>query len=572
MPRRTASGKGFAFLMACLCLLASLFTHPLYEDVDNYSVSLVTMGLFGENGCQYTHCLLNGLLGGLSRLLPGADAFSFLGRALVFFCFFLLLDLAGDGEKGMRSLFPAGLLCLFFSVSLPLFSANYGIQAVFFSGTGWLTLCRGIRREERPLFLCGAALFLLGLLWRLSVSLVLLPYILLDLIFTLPSASGGARRRAALRVLPVCLAALFLFGAQMVYERSPAAREGFAYDRARILLEDYPTKDWEEIAETGGSQGFTEIQYDMARLWFLADTERMDGALLAKMGEAGRTVQYGLGVAGFSGAARELLHFFEDERKENYAWVGGMLLLLLLTFFSGDAARSGAEAVLSAGGSVMIILGFLMLGRAPLRLLHMVFTAETLCLVRILTRAERENGARRGKRASRLARGALSFALCLLLLFSIGYTLRKNGFRRPQTALLARAESFGGGNGTGEDEGAGLTLWEDWHAGIAHALMEKGKLPSATLLARNLPAGDWAYGQPYFTGYLQRIGAANPAERLLDSEDAVFATNDREYLEKTLLYLSETRGRGVCALPAGEKNGIACYALRYALAKEEDMR
>ena len=562
MPRRTATRKGIAFLIACLCLLASLFTHPLYEDVDNYSVSMVTMGLFGGNGCQYTHVALNLLLGGLSRVLPAADAFALLGRALVFLCFYLLLTMASDGE-GMIRFLSCALFCLFFSISLPLFTANYGIQAVFFAGTGWLALSRGIRGGRRSLSACGFLLLLTGMLWRLSVAAVLLPYILLDLAFRLPGSSGAERRRAVRGLLPVCLAALLLAGCQALYERSPAARDGFAYDRARILLEDYPTKEWDEIEETGEELGFTELDYDMARLWFLADTERMDAAFLTRMGEAGKTVQYGLNPEGLSGAANELVHFFEDERKENYAWVAGMLLLVFLTALTGAPARYSVQAVLAAAGSLAVILFFLMIGRAPLRLLHMVFTAETLSLSGILVRAEEAGKTgRRGFTAFRAGR----LALCLLLLFSAGYTLRKDGIRAPQTAFLARAER------DGEEEETDFTLWEDWHAGVAHALMDEGRLPSARTLSRNLPAGDWAYGQLYFTEYLNRIGKGNPARFLLQNDGAYFATNDGEFLREMLSYLAEKTGKRVVAAPSGEKNGIARYALRYALAKEEELR
>ena len=573
MTRGLAFRKGRALLLSVVCLLAALFIHPLYEDVDNYSVSMVTMGLFGGNGCQYTHTILNALLGGLSCLLPSADVFALLAHALVFLCFFLLMDISGDAEDTALSLskgslfVPCAMFCLFFSASLCLLTANYGIQAVFFAGTGWLALSCGIRKRSGTLYSCGLLLLVSGMLWRLSVAAVLIPYILLDLALWFSNCSTGERRRAVFGVLPVCLSALFLVGCQVLYERKPDVREGFAYDRARILLEDYPTKDWEEIRQEGEDLGFTELDYDMARLWFLADTERMDTAFLTKMGETGQTVQYKPDLKGLAGAADELLHFFEDERKENYAWLAGMVLLILLTDFSGAPARYTVMAGLSAAGSLVVILFFLMIGRAPLRLLHMVFIAETLCLAGILLRAEEQGNGRRKAAAVRIVRMALSAVLSLLMLFSVCYTVKKDGFRKPQTALFAR---------TGQEEEPAeedFTLWEDWHAGIAHTLMDEGKLPTAGLLPYNLPAGDWVYGQPYFKEYLQSIGLANPARHILENENAFFATNDEEFLLETLLYLSEKTGETIEAVPAGKKNGIARYILqRRALAKKEDMR
>ena len=566
MLKHTVFRKRIVFLMACICLLTALFAHPLYEDVDNYSVSMVTMGLFGKNECQYTHILLNILLGGLARLLPCTDAFALIGRILVFLCFFVLLNIAAKAEDTALLLPCAGLFCLFFSISLSLFTANYGIQAVFFAGTGWLAFLYGVRNKQRLYFFAGLLLLMFGMLWRLFVAFVLVPYILLELVFRFFSSSAGERRRVVLGLLPACVLALLLAGVQALYEHSPIVQDGFEYDHARILLEDYPTKEWEEIAEIGKTQGFTELDYDMARLWFLADTETMDTSLLMKMGEAGKTIQYGFHPAGLSSALDELLCFFEDERKENYTWLAGMFFLLLMIAFSGAPVRYVIQAILSIGGSFVIILYFLMIGRAPLRLLHMVFITQTLYLANILMQACKQGKISKNNAVLWIPYRFFSFALCFLLLFSVGYTLRKDGICQPQTAFFARVKQ------PCHEEETDFTLWEDWHAGIGHELMKIGQLPSSELLKRNLPAGDWVYGQPYYMDYLRQIGLENPARYLMENENAYFATNDGEFLKEMLAFLTEKAGKEVVAVPAEKKKGVARYALSIALAKEDDMR
>ena len=319
-------------------------------------------------------------------------------------------------------------------------------------------------------------------------------------------------------------------------------------------------KDWEEIRSRAEADGFTAAEYDAARLWFLADTQRLDADRLEAMAAAGHTAEYAWNAGGLGAALSELLHFFDDEPRENLAWPGTLFLLLLIICL-GEPGRSALQALLTVLESAAAILLFLMIGRAPLRLLQMVFMACTLAFAQILLRG----GPGRRTRPVRLCAALLAALLAFASCHSLVQAIRAGGLRAPQTALLSRAPAENGS----ADGGGFVTLWEDWYAGVGHALMDAGRLAPPELLVRHLPAGDWSYGQPYFAAFLKEMGTENPARALLEHEDMYLATADAEYLQLVLAFLSEGAGRAVTAVPAGSVRGCPRYRLQTAEASAE---
>ena len=557
--QKTGWAKWSARVLPLLCIAASLFTRPLYEDVDNHGVATVLSGAFGAgNGCQYTHVLLNLLMKGLSFLLPSADCWSLTGRIGIALAFCLLCRIARGSRPGGAAPALTGCWALFFSLPFCLWTLNYGIQAVFFSGTGWLALSAGEKAGDRRLSRVGLAFWALGALWRLNVSLVFLPFMLLDFLCGLGEPAAETKSRAMRVWLPVALCTAVLSGVQFAADRRPDAAEGLRYDRARVLLEDYPTKDWPEIEAAARSAGFTQTEYDMARLWFLADTDRFDTEALETMAALGSTSQYEWNLRGLAAAAYDLLHFFDDEAKENIVWAAGLLLMTALAAVSCASRPRRIQALLILPGAAAVVLVFLIVGRAPLRLVHIAFMAALFSQSDLLIRSGS---------APLPARRRVLLPLCSVLgaalLLSSLHSLLGAGFRAPQFALAARrsAETDGGAQPAPDP---GFLLWEDWTGGVARPLMAEGRLPDEALLRRNLPAGDWVYGQPCFMGALSAWGAENPARLLIDSETAFLVADDPEYLRLVGVFLSGNTGLDVRAEPAGERGGHACFRLRSA--------
>ncbi|MBQ9010922.1 MAG: hypothetical protein IJ088_16565 [Clostridia bacterium] len=540
----------FVAAAAALGLLALvIFSQPLYDDVDNYTVALVVNGLFGkDNGCQYTHVLLNRLMSVFSGLLPGADVFTLLGRVLITGAFVLLLYMTGiRARTGLLS----GVLLSFFlflSVCISLFSGNYGIQAIFFAGTGITVLRLADSKTDRfPVFF-GALLLAFGFLWRLQVSLLFVPFLLLEVVCG--HFSGMGKRT----VLPLALVFL-LFAVQAIQERREPLMSSLAYDRPRIRYQDYGAKDWPEVEAEAQERGITHAEYEMVDQWLLLDTGTITAKKLQDIAGISGKTDYPLTPAGLLEAVKVLRWYFVGESVFNYVWLLGIVLGALAVTVAASGIRGHLQPLLILLGGQLIIFIYLILGRAPMRLIHSVYLVQSFALLWAGLAVTKDP---RGRRKSLLTMG-----LCLLLVLFGGsglLSLAGSGFQRPQLALNARIGADDSALRVADEEG--VIIWDNWGQGFNRPLMKQGKLPTKEMLALHLPAGDWIYGQSYFIRFLEEMGMPNPYEALLDHPHRYYAVEGDTALK---LYAEHTPG--FKAEPAGQVSGIPLY--RFGRIKPE---
>ena len=530
----------FAAAAALGLLVLVIFSQPLYNDVDNYTVAMVVNGCFGkDNGCQYTHGWLNRLLSVLAGIFPTADVFTLVGRVLLTAAFALLLHRVG--RENRIPLFSGMLLgfFLFLSVGISLFSGNYGVQCLFFTGTGLtLLLSDPGKKPSVP----GCLFLAAGFLWRLQVSLLFLPFLCLEWIC---GKKWNIRENRLRIVVPLSLV-LLLLAVQAFQEHREPLMSSLAYDRPRIRYQDYGAKDWPEVKEEAEKRGITHAEYEMVDQWLLLDTDVINAEKLQAIAEVSPKTDYPLTPEGFLEAARVLRWYFVGESVLNYVWLAAIVLGALALFAAADGCRRIQPLLVVLGGQLIIYI-YLIIGRAPMRLIHSVYLVQSFALLwESLAIRDKIRG---HKRTVVLvcfgALAAMFFGGSLL-------ALKESGFHRPQMAMNARVGADDSALRVPDEEG--IIIWDNWGQGFNRPLMKQGKLPTREMLMRHLPAGDWVYGQSYFQQFLRDLGLSNPYRALFNDPHRYYAVSG-----ETSLALFAEHTPGFHAEPAGHISGIPVY-------------
>ncbi|MBQ8092356.1 MAG: hypothetical protein IJ242_02095 [Clostridia bacterium] len=507
----------WALLAAGSLFVLALVTQPLYADVDSYLVATVVNGTFGTgNGCQYTHVLLNGVLSFLSKCLPQADVFSFLSRIFIplsFYCVFITVSQKTKDTVTAGAVFT---LFLFLSVCISVFSGNYGIQAICYTGTGILLL---LSDQDHPILSAMGIIYLaMGCMWRLWVSLLFLPFIALEVLADLwerPRHFYGSIRKAAIPFTAVAVLFLVQFAAQM----QEPLKSSLEFDKQRIRLVDYGAKSWPEVQEEAEAAGISHAEYAMARQWLLLDTERFTTEKLKTIADIGASTDYPLTPSGLFAACRVLSTWFVGESGFNYVWFAGIILVVFLMMLLAPSWIRRLQAALILLGGQLIIFIFLVIGRSPMRLIHSVYLVQSFALIIESVWMQKNRDVFR--------KGLI--LICILFGASSVFGIGKSGIHVPQLAFNARV-----GADTSEirmPEEDAVIIWDYFGLDFEHRLMDQGKLPTLDILSHNIPAGDWIYGQPYFDAFLSEHNLSNPYEGLFSRGDLYYAVRDGEALE-----------------------------------------
>lgn len=137
----------YTIILGVCCWGLNCITKNLYADVDNFTISVVTNGLYGaDDYCIYLHPLLCWIIGRLSGIFPQTDAFLLIGRLLILSALTWLFFMIVSSNLRLLDKLLDCLFLIFISTALSIWNENYTIQAAFFMFTGVLTLCSVARK------------------------------------------------------------------------------------------------------------------------------------------------------------------------------------------------------------------------------------------------------------------------------------------------------------------------------------------------------------------------------------------------------------------------------------------
>lgn len=556
---KKASRYTFPALIAVLCWLLYTYSTDMYMYSDNVDVALVINGYFGNPLCQYQHPLFCLFVNVLSGFFPSIDMYNAVVHGFIFFELIILINLL-TGSTFIRQpkewkmadyavLALSVMICAFLSAGLNLWRANYTIQAGSFLFIGWLVLFKKDTQQKHTLTTVISTLYVAtGYMLRKETGLLFVPFVMLYMAERVLTAQNRmvAIQQLVHYFLPPCLCLLALILSQVALNATEPYVEANRYNAARTAMVDFPVKEWNE--EDVAFVGISHMDYTAAENWFFADTDIMKTDYLERMAAAGRINKYHLNPEGF-------LHAFQDmwrivAKTDVYMSVMAVICILLAVWnmIFQRSWWSKSAALFAVIGAFIIMLYFAFRGRAPLRVWQPVLFGVLFSEMCLMFKCVREVKA--------IPRGVLLFLLFIVFYYSSGQVIAHIEFHdKPQNAFTGRvgAEESVYEKTLQSDD---LYIWPNWHATIPKEFGWKmGKLPTRRVLEHHIPLGDWTYGQPYYTEFLERIGHPNPIRDLVE-KDNVYIMSNSQYIVN---FLREHYGDDIELAEAGEVNGTKAY-------------
>ena len=515
-------------------LLGAVVEFP-YFDTDSFWLSMVMNGLYGSDTYTiFVHPWLCWFVGAVARLLPTADAYLLLARGATCLALGLLFYLFLSMEEDCLTVCARCALLLFGTFAMRMWNQNFTVQAVFFAVTACASFYAASRRKgfARAIWAAvGTVYACLGYMWRWEAAALVLPFAALVLCARW-MAEKGRRLEVlwtAVKIAGVCV--LCIGGLYFVRERIDTRevyREDYAYNYARSSVQDFPLRDWEEVADDLPEE-IAPIDYIAMTWWVLFDTDHINTETMSRAAEIGAYPEETRSLGDLYGAGRSMFWTLFNIGNHSPFLMAAALLLLLRLFRREGSVWYRVAGFLSPCGAALIILYFTCTGRAPARVWEAVLLGNLAALLLL-------NGFMGAVRNEKLL-GRNSRAIILLSVFFAGSAFYMGDLHRPRLALFAR---------TGYDEseisqtfrGDDLYIWDTdqkvWYHTVEAVYAERGKLLSPEFMEHNLGTGSWLYGQHFYNEYLERIGVPNPAEALLFRDHTYLVSRNTWVFEELL--------------------------------------
>lgn len=531
-----------------------LFSSSLYKDVDNFNISLITNGLFGEeNYTYYLHPGLCALINIVSTILPSADVYALLLHIFVFLAVWTNLFLVIKSRLSIRGKITFILVILVSLTTISIWNINFTVIAAFLTLTGAVLLISNVERCK-PLYIIIGTLFIcVGFMWRIQGALLTIPFIVLDIVFYIVEEKDQQYKLRVKRVFrtftfPV-LCVFVLTTSQYVIQNQEEYTDALRYSAYRSSVEDFPVKSWEEIS--GSIQSVSETEYDAATSWILMDTEHINLELLKEIADEGQVNAYTFSVGGIIQTLNEMFHFVIIHRLWTFI-LGAIILCCLGIIIIGkrNITQIIETALLFIGGTIILFF-FTFKGRAVNHIWISVVLCigyfEILCVIRKLQTGLLTN-------IQKIVCG-LIIVICV---GGIGYWAINTEWHLPELAVNSRVDNYAEKIEKDYEDNE-LYIWGAWHKNITQTYISMGKLPTQEFMEHNIAAGDWIYGQPYFNEHLSSINAENPALALLERKNTYFVDEDCSFVLK---YLQEHFGDAISVQQVDTIKGIPVWQFK----------
>lgn len=514
---------------AFFCLLSGL-PDRLYTDIDSFLVSIACAGLYGNlSVCPVIHPLLGVCLNFLSRIFTSVDWFTFFSRIFtvvaIWWLGVLIAYFVSPRIKRLSLLVAVSLLVFTFTI----FNTNYTVHSGLFAFIGITTFFLLLRAPTPRGSAFVAAFYLcLSILWRPEGAALFIPFLALDLIVMLfrHKMPEHCLRRFLLPCLGlVCLLTVAFFVASLF----PGMYTGDTpYSDARRSIMDYPVYPWEDVKETAEEFGITENDYYALSDSVLCDTDFTTAARMRTVSSFGRAATYPLALSSLRPMLVDFVHRLSTPLHITLALLTGVLLGSIL--LSASSLLCKLEALCAIGGSIIIALFYMYIGRFPDRLLICVFLTELSVLLPLFFEAP----PCAIRFPFKLLWGSAGVVVALLLCISV-WDNRYN-YHITQMSINARVNVPEDGLVTGFEDDA-IYIWKPMTMALymTEHYMQEGKLPPTDFLLQNLGWGEWTTsGQPFYDKILSELNLENPMEGLLTRPHTYLISEDSSLIETWL--------------------------------------
>ena len=537
-----------SLLLAVLWIIITLFSEKLYVNVDNFNISLITNGLYGENTyTYYLHPWLCTLISIISRVFPWADGYVLLLHMLIFLAVWSIFFVIIKSNLSIvgKLVFALSIMVVTFAISI--WNSNFTVHAAFLVLTGAIVLLSNMDSQKPFYIIVGTIFVCFGFMWRIQGALLTIPFIGVNIVFEIIKNWSNKRRIKRLiitLILPVmCIFVLIVV--QYATQNQEMFSEALEYSAYRSAVEDFPVKPWEELSED--IDNVSELEYKAATSWLLMDTDHISSELLKEIANKGTINAYPFNVFGVFQALKAMLHFVITYKSWTFI-LGAIIFAFIITSISRQNIMQIVEIGLMIMGGTIILLYFTMKGRAVNHIwIVVVLSILFISMILVIRNIENMTFSNRQK----LFYGIIA----VISILRLGSHLSRTDWHLPELAINSRYN-----NNSEKVERLynkeDLYIWGNWHQNITHTYMEMGKLPTNEFITHNIPAGDWTYGQPYFNELLKNINAENPAEALLERQNTYYVCDDYNLV---LQYMREHYGDTISVQQIDIINGIPVW-------------
>ncbi|MCR5598992.1 MAG: hypothetical protein K6G19_12555 [Lachnospiraceae bacterium] len=555
----------------------------LYTDVDNYTVSIIINGLLGNNNyCQHQHPFLCVLMGLVKKIVPTSDCFTLSIHLLLILAIAFVIMILRERftESGQRLIIWSAILYLSFAIVI--WSANYTVWAGFFCFAGMLGVFVG--KDKKGNIIAGTLFFMLGLMLRHRAGELFLPYIGLIVAGEFISCRGKGKdadgRKAAYavikRILPLIVGIVLVLSSRAIFFSIEPWKSGWEYEKARATLADYPVTQWEDL-EANATDEVDRLLYKGAGKWIYADTELMSLDNLKKMADAGKKNAVSLDFHGIWEAIRFMAVMTVHNRVNILL---PMLALLLLTVMAAGRGRFATfESIAAFLGSLVIMVYFVVRGRAPVRVWQPVmFAAYSVVLTILAQEKPSENKVLVSDKMQKTVRGAIAAAITAVSVICLIYNGHLHSLTTPVNAGVGADDGeysriYGtdtryilcGWAETLENEKLTTSYLYGWYKALQQ-YCDQGKLPPEEFFRHYISSGWFGYGQEYYSSLLHEIGMDNPVSSLIEQDDVYLLdmSEDTLFREYFYVYLYDHYG-DMMVRKTGELYGYPIYQFRRGL-------
>lgn len=521
---------------------------PLYEAMDNFLLSLVTDGYYSEiNQSVFVSPILSQVVKWLGNLFPSADGFMLLLEATVFVAVWVLLYFMIRQKKRPAAVLAAALILIAWNPVLNLYHANFTFVAGFAGLSGFYgLLCCVEKKLNWGAFAAAFLLLFTGCCIRIESVLLLVPFAVLAYLYILFNSSRN--RLFWKKSLLVILASVLAFGsvtaAAAAFLQSPEMKEAYTYSEARSALVDFPAYNYSEQKNKFLEQGMSENDYLLARLTVYADTDLVNADYLSKMAEIAERPQ-GISLSTFMDSMELALSDKKVGPMFTFELVSVLLISVGYLCFCQKKGLNALYLFLAIAGSFIIMLYFASKGRLPFRLKQNILFGNWLCLLALLPLG----GSGKSKK---LLQAIGSFVLTAL--FSLAWVQLTIYIPKMTGNLLDVFSAASLRDEPWEQEKTSLWYFLDFNNYHNQLFRKYNKLPSEEFLLKNIPLGEWTYGQPYYEDFLNKAGIDNPIKALMEGT-ANYAGRD-DMRERMLTFISEHYGLQMAPVQVGDQNGF----------------
>lgn len=535
--------------MTVVCCGFSIF-QPLYTQVDNYMVSLILNRCYdSDNYCMFLNPVLCWIVGKMQEVLPGADSYTFLSRLLISAGIWCISYYIAKMIPRMRERLAACLILFLFVINASLFYDYFTLWSAFYMFVGMVLLLPSYKKNLHWGWgVVGACWIFFGIMWRVESAMIFLPFIVLDICMQYLKDKkflfDSKKCRIGLCLLILCVGGLLFI--DYGFKHSQLYGESVRYNDTVSVAFDYPMKDYEEVKEE--LPGISENDYYSLCERLYADTERITVEYGEKIVNIGSYRKLSTNLEGFLQANQSMLQTFFNSKKTlfNYAI---LLVFLIWIWVSAACWYDKVELLLAYVGAYFILLYFIYIGRAPIRIFNTVAYA-LIGMVLLLYHSDSWNNSWIDLKWWKWGMGfGIAFLVCMDTI-SYGFVCPQNVFRVRDGIDESRWEA------TYQEDN--IYIWDMWafDGGPMRDFMDQGKLMSDEFLKHNITHGEWTYGQVYYKNYLKKLGIPNPMEALLKRERTYYVSED---CTMVLVYLQEHFEKRAQVQEVGKVDGIPIW-------------